>query len=107
MIMRFNVTGMTCAACSARVEKVTAAIDGVEKVETLQDGIQWTKFELPFNKPSKSKDIAFKECFEGLSLLDSNAILFDLILTSSETIMYITSIIINKDEMVKSCFVAI
>ena len=33
MKLRFNVTGMTCAACSARVEKVTADISGVEKVE--------------------------------------------------------------------------
>ena len=33
MKLKFNVTGMTCAACSARVEKVTAAVPGVEKVE--------------------------------------------------------------------------
>lgn len=29
----FRVSGMTCAACSARVEKVTAAVDGVTNVE--------------------------------------------------------------------------
>ena len=33
MKMKFTVTGMTCAACSARVEKVTRAISGVEKAE--------------------------------------------------------------------------
>ena len=33
MRIKFNVTGMTCAACSARVEKVTGAVPGVEKVE--------------------------------------------------------------------------
>lgn len=33
MKIKFDVTGMTCAACSARVEKVTAAVDGVDKVE--------------------------------------------------------------------------
>ena len=33
MKMKFDITGMTCAACSARVEKVTAAVEGVEKVE--------------------------------------------------------------------------
>ena len=33
MKLKFDVTGMTCAACSARVEKVTAAVTGVEKVE--------------------------------------------------------------------------
>lgn len=33
MKLNFKVTGMTCAACSARVEKVTGAIDGVTKSE--------------------------------------------------------------------------
>ena len=33
MKLKFHVTGMTCAACSARVEKVTAAVAGVTKVE--------------------------------------------------------------------------
>ena len=33
MTLKFNVTGMTCAACSARVEKVTSALDGVQKAE--------------------------------------------------------------------------
>jgi len=33
MNLKFDITGMTCAACSARVEKVTAAVPGVDKVE--------------------------------------------------------------------------
>lgn len=33
MKLKFNVTGMTCAACSARVEKVTKTVPGVTKVE--------------------------------------------------------------------------
>ena len=33
MKMKFNVTGMTCAACSARVEKVTKAVPGVRGAE--------------------------------------------------------------------------
>ena len=33
MKLSFSVSGMTCAACSARVEKVTAAIPGVKKAE--------------------------------------------------------------------------
>ena len=33
MKKKFTVTGMTCAACSARVEKVTSAVAGVSKVE--------------------------------------------------------------------------
>ncbi len=32
MKKKFNVTGMTCAACSARVTKVTSAVPGVESV---------------------------------------------------------------------------
>ena len=33
MRLDFNITGMTCAACSARVEKVTLAVPGVEKAD--------------------------------------------------------------------------
>ena len=33
MKLKFNITGMTCAACSARVEKVAGAVDGVQKAE--------------------------------------------------------------------------
>ncbi len=33
MKIKFEVTGMTCAACSARVEKVSSAVDGVTKAE--------------------------------------------------------------------------
>ncbi len=33
MRLKFNVTGMTCAACSARVEKVSGAVPGVQKAE--------------------------------------------------------------------------
>ena len=33
MKLKFDVTGMTCAACSARVEKVSTAVPGVSRVE--------------------------------------------------------------------------
>ena len=33
MKLKFNVTGMTCAACSARVEKVSRAVPGVDSAE--------------------------------------------------------------------------
>ncbi len=33
MKVKFQVTGMTCAACSARVEKVTKAVQGVQAAE--------------------------------------------------------------------------
>lgn len=29
---KFNVSGMSCSACSARVEKVVGALDGVKSV---------------------------------------------------------------------------
>lgn len=31
--LKFDITGMTCAACSARVEKVTSRLDGVDHAE--------------------------------------------------------------------------
>ena len=33
MDLKFTVTGMTCAACSARVEKVTCQVPGVERAD--------------------------------------------------------------------------
>lgn len=33
MILKFRVKGMTCAACSARVEKVSSQVEGVSSVE--------------------------------------------------------------------------
>ena len=33
MKLKFDVTGMTCAACSARVEKVASSVPGVQKAE--------------------------------------------------------------------------
>ena len=33
MKLKFQVTGMTCAACSARVEKVTKAVPGVQSAD--------------------------------------------------------------------------
>ena len=33
MKVKFQVTGMTCAACSARVERVTKAVPGVDTAE--------------------------------------------------------------------------
>ena len=40
----FDVTGMTCAACSARVEKTTSAVPGVEKavVNLLKNSMEVT-----------------------------------------------------------------
>ena len=33
MKLSFRITGMTCAACAARVEKAAAAVPGVDKAE--------------------------------------------------------------------------
>ena len=46
MRVRFEVAGMTCAACSARVEKVTRAVSGVQKAEVnLLAGTMQTELE--------------------------------------------------------------
>ena len=45
---RFNVTGMSCAACSARVEKVVSALPGVEAVSVnLLTGSMGVEFAAP------------------------------------------------------------
>ena len=45
---RFNVTGMSCAACSARVEKVVSALPGVEAVSVnLLTGSMGVEFSAP------------------------------------------------------------
>ena len=33
---KFDITGMTCSACSARVEKATAKLDGMGKLADQQ-----------------------------------------------------------------------
>ena len=33
MVQKFNVTGMTCAACSSHVEKAVQKLQGVQKAE--------------------------------------------------------------------------
>ena len=33
MKVKFNVTGMTCAACAARVEKAAGKVEGVSHAE--------------------------------------------------------------------------
>ena len=46
MKIKFNVSGMTCAACSARVEKVTQSVPGVKKAEVnLLAGTMQTEVE--------------------------------------------------------------
>ena len=46
MKLKFNVTGMTCAACSARVEKVTNGIAGVKQADVnLLAGTMMTEIE--------------------------------------------------------------
>jgi len=48
MKVKFNITGMTCAACAARVEKVTNAVKGVGKSEVnLLAGTMMAEVESP------------------------------------------------------------
>lgn len=50
---------------------------GIPHVPTTDvHGNPWTKFSFPFNNPKKSAKAAFRECSEGLRLLDASSILF-------------------------------
>lgn len=43
---KFNVTGMTCSACSAHVEKAVSRLDGVEKAEVnLLTNSMWVSYD--------------------------------------------------------------
>ena len=51
---KYNVTGMTCAACSARVEKSVSALPGVEacSVNLLKNSMVVTYDDkTPFRRP--------------------------------------------------------
>lgn len=54
MVLKFQVTGMTCAACSARVEKVTGQVPGVEKAEV---NLLAGTMTVEANDPSVSNEI--------------------------------------------------
>ncbi len=51
---RFNVTGMSCAACSARVEKVVSALPGVEEVSV---NLLTNPMGVEFNAPATAESI--------------------------------------------------
>ncbi len=55
----FDVTGMTCAACSARVEKTTNAVPGVQKatVNLLKNSME-VEFEVGVNADAVIKEIS-------------------------------------------------
>lgn len=52
---KFNVSGMSCAACSARVEKVVGALDGVKSVSV---SLLTNSMVVEYNPPLTSKDIS-------------------------------------------------
>ena len=67
MKLKFDVTGMTCAACAARVEKVAAGVPGVEKVEVnLLAGSMTVEAES--EKVSAAIETAVKNAGYGASL---------------------------------------
>ncbi len=70
MELKFDVSGMTCAACSARVEKVSSQVKGVEKAEV---NLLAGKMVVQAQNDSVSDDIilairaaVFYSCFCGL-----------------------------------------
>ena len=54
MKLKFTVTGMTCAACSARVEKVTKAVPGVKSAEV---NLLAGSMQVETDNPEVAKDI--------------------------------------------------
>lgn len=53
--LKFNVSGMSCAACSARVEKVVGALDGVKSVSV---SLLSNSMVVEFDSPLTPKDIS-------------------------------------------------
>lgn len=53
--LKFNVSGMSCAACSARVEKVVGALDGVKSVSV---SLLTNSMVVEFESPLTPKDIS-------------------------------------------------
>lgn len=53
--LKFNVSGMSCAACSARVEKVVGALDGVKSVNV---SLLTNSMVVEFDSPLTPKDIS-------------------------------------------------
>ncbi len=54
MKLKFTVTGMTCAACSARVEKVTRSVPGVEQADV---NLLAGSMQVQTQNPEVAKDI--------------------------------------------------
>ncbi len=71
MKLKFLITGMTCAACSARVEKVTSAIDGVSNVEV---NLLAGKMTLDALDPGLAANVeqAVRDAGYGISMDDGN-----------------------------------
>lgn len=53
--LKFNVSGMSCAACSTRVEKVVGALDGVKSVSV---SLLTNSMVVEFDSPLTPKDIS-------------------------------------------------
>lgn len=53
--LKFNISGMSCAACSARVEKVVGALDGVKSVNV---SLLTNSMVVEFDSPLTPKDIS-------------------------------------------------
>lgn len=52
---KFNVSGMSCSACSARVEKVVGALDGVKSVSV---SLLTNSMVVEYNAPLTAKDVS-------------------------------------------------
>ena len=54
MKQKFSVTGMTCAACSAHVEKAVKGLDGVQEVQV---NLLGNSMSVTYNEPLTAQQI--------------------------------------------------
>lgn len=66
MDWKYKVTGMTCAACSARVEKVVSQIPGVDKCEV--NLLAGTLLVIAGNDPTEQVRLAVEKAGYGIAL---------------------------------------
>lgn len=69
---KFNITGMTCSACSARVEKVVSALDGAKEVSV---NLLTNSMQVSFDEPLTTEQIckAVADAGYGASVAGDNS----------------------------------
>ena len=72
---QYMVTGMTCAACQAHVEKAVSKVPGVDSVTV---SLLTNSMSVAGNAPAAAVVKAVDEEFGGIDILVNNAAIFDM-----------------------------